>query len=221
MRVGITFWVVHHSGQKAVDPMSLESSLPGVREATANVQRLHLLLMAAWGGPRNPGHVPILRGLLGDIGIGKTMKDCVSAVEATLTRGAIPDAAALWCASLSLWSEMRTRSLPDDVVDEGMTLLALGSGVLYWCLLPHCGADFPHPPDRRADGWQYRWGTAPDGSAYLIPRPTVSRTGPVDPLGRLLELCERPSSESRDIEKLATGLREEMTVLTVAISKRF
>lgn len=201
--------------------MSSESLIPAVRQATANVQRMHIGLMVAWGGPGNPGHAPVARGLFSDIGMGQRMRECVSAVEETMPSDELPRARGLWHAWLALWSEMRTRSLPDDVVDAGMTLLVLGSGILYWCLLPHCGADFPlNLPTGERDGWQYRWGTAPDGSAYLIPRPTVSRTGPVDRLERRLELCGRPGSESSDIEKLATRLREEMTVLTVAI-KRF
>jgi hypothetical protein len=199
--------------------MNAVESLKEIQAVTAAFQRLHVLLLFAWGGLGNVQFVPMMRGVLGNIGIGRQVEDGVSIIERIIPRGKVAKADALWDAWHSLYKEMRCRELDDARVMRGTPLLMLGSGLLYWSYFLLCGPDFPREiPSTVPLTWTYRWAQTLDGEWYRIPSLVSNGVQPVDEPVRLLERFGWSASKDKPLDESVDDLRNAMEQLTQEVT---
>jgi len=199
--------------------MNAVESLKEIQAITTVLQRLNLKLLFAWGGLGNVQFVPMMRGVLGNIGIGRQVEEGVSIIERIIPRGKVARADALWNAWHSLYKEMRRRELDDATVMRGTPLLMLGSGLLYWCYFLHCGPSFPREiPSTVPLTWKYRWAQTLDGEWYRIPSPVTNGVEPVDEPVKLLERFGWSASKDKPLDESVDDLRNTMEQLTQEVT---
>ncbi|HET6251076.1 MAG TPA: hypothetical protein VFE47_25540 [Tepidisphaeraceae bacterium] len=199
--------------------MNAVESLKEIQAVTMVLQRLNRHFLFAWGGLGNAQFVPMMRGMLGNIGIGRQVEDGVSTIERIIPRGKVAKADALWDAWHSLYEEMRRRELDDATVMRGTILLMLGLGLLYWCYFRLCGPDFPREiPSTVPFTSTYRWAQTLEGEWYRIPSPVTDEVGPVDEPVKLLERLGWSASKDKPLHESVDDVRKAMEELTQEVT---